>query len=107
MSPSFPVVIYVCFMPARLRKKVPSDVAIPSLRDIDHALGGRRSDIAGEPVKSGETSLDFGQTQHHHGRVSMYIGILSDALQTWPQRLTGDALVDHAVNSRVHMLSAR
>jgi hypothetical protein len=37
----------------------------------------------------------------------MYIGILSDALQTCPQRLTGDALVDHAVNSRVHMLSAR
>jgi hypothetical protein len=37
----------------------------------------------------------------------MYIGILSDALRAGPRQLTGDALVDYAVNSRVHMLSTR
>jgi hypothetical protein len=39
--------------------------------------------------------------------MSMYVGFLSDALQAWPTELTGEALVDHAVDARVAMLSAR
>lgn len=37
----------------------------------------------------------------------MYIDVLSDALRAWPGGLTGEALVDHVVDSRVNMLSAR
>ena len=59
------------------------------------------------PVESGETSLVAHQTRSHHGPMSMYVGFLSDALRAWPTELTGEALVDHAVDARVAMLSAR
>jgi hypothetical protein len=37
----------------------------------------------------------------------MYVDVLSSALRTWNGGLTGEALVDHVVDSRAHMLSAR
>jgi hypothetical protein len=37
----------------------------------------------------------------------MYVDVLSNALRAWNSELTGDALVDHVVDSRDHMLSAR
>jgi hypothetical protein len=39
--------------------------------------------------------------------MTMYVDVLSDALRASKGGLTGEALVDHVVDSRVHMLSAR
>jgi hypothetical protein len=76
-------------------------------QEIGHDRWGPRSHPFGRQAESGGTSLDAPRTRHHHGLVTMYEDVLSDAVRASDGGLTGQALVDHVVDTRVRMLSAR
>ena len=55
----------------------------------------------------GGTYLRASRTEAHNHRVSMYVEILSSAMDTWVEQLTGDALVEYALTCRGLLLSPR
>lgn len=68
----------------------------------DHGPNG-----AGRSAESGGTSLVARWTRQHHGWVTMYVDVLSDAFRASDSALTGEALVEYVVACRRHMLTAR